>query len=86
MDEEIWKPMFGHEPYYMVSNLGRVKSVDRMIKRAESKGGGFQKLKGRILKPYFNKDGYKSFANINRRQKIFKVRTHLRLFIILRFR
>lgn len=29
--EEIWKPVVGYEGYYEVSNLGRVKSVERFV-------------------------------------------------------
>ena len=29
--EEIWKDIKGYEGYYQVSNLGRVKSLDRYI-------------------------------------------------------
>jgi hypothetical protein len=27
--KEIWKDVFGYEGYYQVSNLGRIKSLDR---------------------------------------------------------
>jgi hypothetical protein len=45
--DEIWKPIEGH-PFYEVSNLGRVRSLDRMVQ-----GRGFLKevfQAGRILK------------------------------------
>lgn len=31
-ENEIWKPVVGYEGYYEVSNLGRVKSVERKVK------------------------------------------------------
>ena len=31
--KEIWKDIQGYEGYYQVSNLGRVKSLDRIVKR-----------------------------------------------------
>ena len=31
--EEIWKDIEGYEGLYQVSNLGRVRSVSRMIQR-----------------------------------------------------
>ena len=31
--EEIWKPVVGYEGLYEVSNFGRVRSIDRWIKR-----------------------------------------------------
>lgn len=33
MPDEIWKPLVGYEKYYMVSNLGRVKSLARKTER-----------------------------------------------------
>lgn len=33
MTEEIWKPIKGYEGYYEISNLGRVKSVERYVKQ-----------------------------------------------------
>ena len=45
---EQWKDVVGYEGYYQVSNLGRVKSVDRVnVNRL----GVSRKLKGRILRP-----------------------------------
>lgn len=29
--EEVWKDIKGYEGYYQVSNLGRVKSLDRYV-------------------------------------------------------
>ena len=29
--EEIWKPVVGYEDLYEVSNLGKVRSIDRII-------------------------------------------------------
>lgn len=52
--EEIWKPIKDYEGLYEVSNLGRVKSLDRIIMQR-----GFpKKLKGRILKGRLNRKGY----------------------------
>jgi hypothetical protein len=33
MDGEIWKPLLHYEPYYLISNLGRVKSLARKAER-----------------------------------------------------
>lgn len=29
--EEIWKDISGYEGYYQISNLGRVRSLDRYV-------------------------------------------------------
>ena len=51
--KEIWKDIDGY-PNYMVSNMGRVKSLDRY-----EKCGNFKRFrKGIIKQPYINQDGY----------------------------
>lgn len=53
MTEEIWKDISGYEGYYQVSNLGRVKSVPRVIPVTCSKTGEVlyeRKIRERILK------------------------------------
>lgn len=47
--EEIWKDIDGFEGYYQVSNMGRVKSLDRFVKH---NWGGYKLNKGKILKSY----------------------------------
>lgn len=37
--DEIWKPIDGYEGYYEVSNLGRVRSLERVIQRKGQHGG-----------------------------------------------
>lgn len=49
--EEIWRDIEGYEGQYQVSNLGRVKSFDRID------GAGHLK-RGRILRPVPDKKGY----------------------------
>jgi hypothetical protein len=46
MQEEIWKDVVGYEGLYQVSNIGRVRSLDRYVKHSYS-GQLFRK--GRIL-------------------------------------
>lgn len=52
---EIWKDIPGYEGYYQVSNLGRVKSLERKIKHWQ---GGFRLKKELILSNLTDKDGY----------------------------
>ena len=52
--EEIWKNIDGFEDEYMVSNLGRVKSIDR--KSFDCSKYNF--YKGNVLKPQRNRNGY----------------------------
>ena len=48
--EEIWKDIPGYEGYYQVSNLGRVKSLERRVYKGVDKNGNpfYQTLKTRI--------------------------------------
>lgn len=50
MTEEIWKNIKGYENLYQVSNLGRVRSLDRIVNNKH--------IKGVILKPRKIKTGY----------------------------
>ena len=48
---EIWKPIKGYENNYEISNLGRVKSLARMVSNGRVK-------KDTILKPVYQSTGY----------------------------
>lgn len=55
MNEEIWKDVKGYEGYYQVSNLGNVRSIDRIITDIN---GVKQKRKGHEMSKRCNQDGY----------------------------
>ena len=52
---EYWKDIPGYEGRYQVSNLGRVRSLDRLV---EHKNGHIQRAPGKILKHSIGKTGY----------------------------
>lgn len=56
--EEIWKDIKGYEGLYQVSNLGRVKSLDRVVEQKNN--GSYTKTlyKGKILKNHSTPNGY----------------------------
>lgn len=54
---EIWKPIVGYEGYYEVSNMGSVRSVDRVI---ENVNGVKTFIRGKILRQACNYVGYYS--------------------------
>lgn len=70
---EIWKSIEGYEGLYEVSNLGKVKSVERYVPR----GNHQIYVKERILKPELDKDGYLlvnlSKNGVQRMQKIHRL-------------
>jgi hypothetical protein len=55
IQEEVWKDIKGYEGYYTISNMGRVKSLDRVILK---RNGGQARIREKYLKPSINgKDG-----------------------------
>lgn len=48
---EAWKPVPGYEGLYEVSDHGRVRSLARMVRRSDLRGGGMNRCRGKILKP-----------------------------------
>lgn len=55
LPSEIFKDVLYFEGLYKVSNLGRVKSLERLVSHKKS---GSIKVKEKILTQFFNKDGY----------------------------
>lgn len=74
-EKETWLPIPDYKGRYMVSNLGRVRSIYR-----ESKYGK-RTPTGTILKPYINRRGYYTIklARMVNRKKIVKTRKVHRL-------
>lgn len=52
--EEIWKDVVGYEGYYQVSNLGRIKSLERRINSSV----GTRVVKPQYKKYFINDKGY----------------------------
>lgn len=52
---EVWKPVSGFDGYE-VSSFGRVRSIDRMIRRSDT--GTLVRYKGKQLKPMEHRMGY----------------------------
>lgn len=50
---EVWKDIKGYEGLYQISNLGRVKSLERTV---AAKSGSKRTVRERILKPRTDKD------------------------------
>ena len=51
----MYKAIKGYEGFYEVSELGQVRSIDRIV---ECKDGSIRKRKGKELKLFVNKGGY----------------------------
>lgn len=62
---EVWKAVPGFEGVYEVSDLGRVRSLDRVLVQGCKWGGTMQRFyKGRVLSPGVDKRG-RLFVNLN---------------------
>lgn len=62
---EAWRPVVGYEGSYEVSNLGRVRSLDRVAwtKACKRRCGFFRTLKGRILE--LHPDGKAGYLRVS---------------------
>jgi len=58
MENEIWKDVVGYEGLYQVSNLGRVKGLERTIQGWGKSGYRPTKIKGKIMKASHDRGGY----------------------------
>ena len=65
MKDEIWKDVKGYEGYYQVSNLGNVRSLDRLVENG-------RKYKGQTMQPTKRSDGrlQVSFRKNGKQKKI----------------
>lgn len=65
MNTETWRPVVGFEGWYEVSDLGRVRSVDRVVTMAGRWAGALTRRAGRVRKPRLQSNGY-LFVNLSR--------------------
>lgn len=56
--EEIWKDIEGYEGLYQVSNLGRVKSLERIIKMVSKGTECYKRIQESVLKQCKSRSGY----------------------------
>lgn len=68
--KECWKDIIGFEKKYQVSNLGRVRSLDRLV---ICKNGKVVFKKGRILKQQIASGYAQIYLPVDGKQKWFKV-------------
>ena len=67
---EIWRPVFGYEGWYEVSNFGRVRSLCRIVKHPKK---GYRMVYGRILKQIECKGYLHVHLSKNGEAKVLKV-------------
>ena len=74
--EEIWKDIEGYEGIYQVSNLGRVRSLDRYYEKPHPRNGVPTRYlkRGQIIISHPSRNGYMGVVlKVNRVQKNFMV-------------
>lgn len=72
--KEEWKPITDYEDSHEVSNLGRVRSLNRVVMGGSRWGAHQERKKGKIIAQFTNRDGYKCVhIKKNKHQKEFKV-------------
>ena len=70
--KEIWKPVKGYEGYYDVSNMGRVRSLPRMVPDCMR---GIAKVEGGLLKQFCDRSGtYRTGLSKSGETKTFAVK------------
>ena len=58
--QEEWRDIIGFDGRYQVSNLGNVRSTDRLYKQSNAKTDEYNHIyKGKMLKPHYTIWGYK---------------------------
>lgn len=72
MKNEIWKDIAGYEGWYQVSNMGRVRSVDRTVYFKDGRRSRF--YKGQILKLKYH-NGYQ-MVNLLKNKELFVACVH----------
>jgi hypothetical protein len=73
--EEIWKAVEGYEGIYEVSNLGQVRSLDRVVEQVINGTHCKRRLKGRILATSGQSQGYNLIGLNNKGHKTHYVHT-----------
>lgn len=69
---EIWKSIKGFEGLYEISNLGNIRSLDRLVKHSKS---GFRKCHGKIIAKRIGDSGY-YFSMLYKDGKYYHVQIH----------
>ena len=71
---EVWKEINGYEGCYMVSNKGRVKTMERLVYNPHVLGDGmYRRVPERIRKPNIMKDYHCVALIVDKKTKVFRI-------------
>ena len=74
-EKEIWKDIEGYEDLYCVSNLGRVKSLERKVSSSNKGNPYIRHIKEKILNGHIDSDGYLIFG-LHKDNKLYFLKAH----------
>lgn len=74
MSTEQWRAVSGYEGMYEVSDLGRVRSLDRLV-RSKKSATGFALRRGRVLRPRRKPSGHIQ-VSLSRASAVVDVHVH----------
>ena len=70
IEKEVWRDIPGYENYYQVSNMGKVRSLDRTV---IDKNGREYFYKGKMLNPTMSKGYKQATLTMKGRRRTFKI-------------
>lgn len=73
LEGEIWKEIPGFNQYYQVSNIGRIKTMFRMV---NGKNGALRPRPEKIMKPKLTMFGYRTISLFNPSKKKVDIFVH----------
>jgi predicted XRE-type DNA-binding protein len=72
--QETWRDIKGYEGLYKVSNLGRIKSLDRKV--FNNGNNAVCSVKGKVLKPNKDRGGYEYVGLVKDKIKVQSLKVH----------
>jgi hypothetical protein len=80
--KEVWRPVVGYEGLYEVSDMGRVRSMDRWLL---CRDGQLQWHRSKVLKPLDNGKGYRGVSLSNLCESVKPIRLYVHSIVLESF-
>lgn len=86
VDNEIWRDIPGFEGTYQVSDLGRVRSLDRLVHHPTCFGADHHcRVRGRLLRPHLMHSGHHAVQLVNGEKRKERVNVKIHALVLLAF-